>query len=413
MMSALIREIQAPVSDLCGLQSIMSEIPEGSSIYQYAKTMNTCGLLLADMIENMRMYYRLSADMYDLKMTSFNLRAELQGVWMSALDDHKRMSTWSGDSNRVGLVRCELSIGKDVPGGVITSDSMCALKIFKTLLSNALRFTIDGTINIGVHVEKREDVRLLFTVEDTGVGVPEGAEEAIFEPLTKAHAESIHGGVGMGLAVSRAMCEALGGELVLDGGTGIGSTFRASFPIKVDSWGKQFAYCDARVCAPNDNNVTTESGDMARKKRMMSATITDTGSGRGEMPCVLLVEDIRLNQIMVSRMMNDVNISVVIAEDGVEAVRECSVATFDLILMDITMPNMGGIEATEKIKAGTENKKTPVVALTGTLAGKMEKECLQKGMIDCLSKPVRRRDLVETVAKHLKPKHRAWMIGQT
>lgn len=87
MMTSCMREIQAPVSDLCGLHSIMSEIPEDSSIYHYAKAMNNCGILLADMIENMRLYYTLSADLYEIENSLFVLRVEIEFLWDSLIDD--------------------------------------------------------------------------------------------------------------------------------------------------------------------------------------------------------------------------------------------------------------------------------------------------------------------------------------
>lgn len=214
MMTSCIREIQAPVSDLCGLHSIMSEIPEDSSIYHYAKAMNNCGILLADMIEKMRLYYTLSADLYEIQNSLFVLRVEIEFLWDSLIDDHQRLVKFSGD--QLEKIELDLDIDEGVPSGLVESDSTCLLKVFKSLVENAIRFTLEGKVNVNVFVEFSETCLFHIVVSDIGAGVPDEAREAIFDPLAKAHAESIQGSVGMGLPIARATCEVLGGSLILE-----------------------------------------------------------------------------------------------------------------------------------------------------------------------------------------------------
>lgn len=431
MMTTCIREIQAPISDLCGLQGIIADISEDSPIYHHAKLMNSCGLLLADMIENMRLFYTLSADLYEVERSLFVLRTELEFVWESSIEECVRLWEMSDNGGDNGKVRLQLEFGKDVPGGLVESDSTCVLRIFKSLLENAIRFTLEGTIGVEVFVEtiegEKSEVLLHFVFSDTGVGVPEEARDAIFEPLTKAHAESIQGGVGMGLAVSRAMCQVLGGNLVLEeeklvgstlpGSTSGSSTFHAWFPITVRNRNpggcvtiSKFIHLGTKA----DSLPSIDLG-MERSERVLSASIVEhrVFSEDGEMPEVLLVEDVQLNRTIVSRMMRQVNVVLSTADDGLKAVEACRVKKFDVILMDISMPNMGGIEATEEIKNHCPfNKETPIIALTGTLAGKMEGACLEVGMVQCIAKPVQRKQLVESVAEHVLRKHRVWMAAE-
>lgn len=115
MMTTCIREIQAPISDLCGLRHIIADIPEDSPIYHYAKSMNSCGLLLADMIENMRLFYTLSADLYEVERSLFVLRTELEFVWESSIEECVRLWKLSEDCEERGNVRLQLEFGKDVP----------------------------------------------------------------------------------------------------------------------------------------------------------------------------------------------------------------------------------------------------------------------------------------------------------
>ena len=422
MMSNCIREIQAPISDLCGLQNIMADIPENSTLYFYAKSMNTCGILLADMVENMRLYYTLSADLYEIDYSPFVLRSEMEFVWKRLIEERQRMNTFTENDAERGKISLSLEFGNDVPAGMVESDRECVLKIFKSLLDNAIRFTLEGSVCVEVFVEaidpKTKKTVLHIVVVDTGVGVPEKARGAIFDPLTKAHSESIRGGIGMGLPVAKAMCETLGGELQLDESEseGTGSTFHASFPILARNWKPGGAVTNTKLmnCTKSDSASSFFDVEEERSGRLLSAQIehdiTDDG---GEMPEVLLVEDVKLNQTIVSRMMRAVNVTVSIAEDGVQAVEACLDKQFDVILMDITMPNMGGIEATHEIKSRCPlNAHTPIIGLTGTLAGKMGNDCMKAGMVGCVPKPVKRRQLVESVAENVSLAHRAWMAAE-
>ena len=410
MMSNCIREIQAPVSDLCGLQSIMASIPEDSSIYHYAKCMNTCGVLLADMIENMTLYYTLSSDLYETEKSLFALRTEIEVVFESLIEEHEVIRKFAENTVELnyGEIHVSLDFDNDVPNGLIEADSTCVLKIFKSLVENAIRFTLEGTIAIKVYMdpigENQKEAMIHIVVVDSGVGVPNEAREAIFEPLTKAHAESIHGGVGMGLPVSQAMCEFLGGSLELLEKNRIGSSFHACFPLSARGW--------------KPGGVCTKTKTLRRTTRQKRNSIFLTTSELSdsepcEMPEILLVEDVQLNRDIVSRMMiRDFNVTPSIAEDGLKAVEACRTKKFDIILMDISMPNMGGIEATEQIKTNCPlNKETPVIALTGTLAGKMEGACLKAGMVQCLAKPIKRLELVEYISANVQRKHRAWLVS--
>lgn len=426
-MSACIREIQVPLADLCGLRSIIPNIKEGAPIYHYAKTMHMCGLLLADMIENMRIYYILSSDTYEVVLSTFVIRAELLNVWKQTLAGRFDNRSFHEDVSHTGEVRCEITVNVDVPSGIVESDKMCVVKIFTCLLANAIRFTLEGMIHVEMYTStldipicKKNNNTTMFhlVISDTGIGVPETARDLIFQPLTKAHPESIHGGVGMGLPVSRAMCEVLGGSLVLENsgrGETSGSIFHAQFPIYVPKRNKtcisSIQYSDHKVLDPtffNDN--LDEHGE--RSSRETSVVVTDfTVTRPGRMPLVLFVDDVKLNQIIVSKYFADVSITVKTADNGYDAIYECKNTKFDVILMDIIMPKMGGIEAMDEIRKGCPmNKETPVVALTGSHTGDIKKDCLKRGMVDYLNKPVRRKHLVETVTKYVKPEHRKWII---
>ena len=406
MMSACIREIYAPISDLCGLQNLMPDIPEGASIYHYAKSMNTCGLLLSQMIENMKYYYLLSSELYEIKISSFALRAELMTTWKNIMEENNTYSEFADDFySKIGLVTCSININKNVPSGIVQSDSFCILKIFQSILDNAVRFTLEGYINVEVYTSKNDDETVLdIVVSDTGIGIPDDVKDVIFNPLAKAHADSIQGGVGMGLPVSREMCRILGGDLILQSSSiEKGSVFHAYIPIR-------YNILDDEV---NKSHIEYfKLNNKSNKHRgAASVRLEDEPEGPVEMPNILLVEDVKLNRIIVTKMMGDVNIAIETAENGESAVQKCKNKKYNVILMDLVMPIMGGIEAASKIhKECPLNKNTNIIALTGVLSTNVKKDSLKNGMIDYLQKPVVRKNLIETIAKYTERKHRRWII---
>lgn len=126
MMSNCIREIQAPVSDLCGLRSVMAEIPEESTLYHHAKVMNNCGTLLAEMIVNMKLYYTLSADLYEIVNSQFCLRREVEIIWESLIADREAQDKLSDiDKSGKKILKIRLNFNENVSGGLVESDKMC------------------------------------------------------------------------------------------------------------------------------------------------------------------------------------------------------------------------------------------------------------------------------------------------
>lgn len=387
MMTACMREIQAPVMDLCGLESIIHEIPEDSSIYYHTKVINKCGLLLNDMIQSLKLYYLLASDLYEEENTLFCLDKEFQNIWDRVVQEYDTNDNANMKKNDVKL---SLNISNNVPVGLVQCDKTCVLKIFKSLLQNAVHFTLDGEVDVNIYAEKENPtpnhitMELHIDVADTGVGIPLNAQESIFEPLVKAHVDSFEGGVGMGLAVSREMCRFLGGNLILEYSTlSQGSRFHASFPIIV----------------PKSQHTNLKVSDIHRQT-VLKPILTAQANTSSDVACrVLHAEDVAINRTIMARILKDFkNITIDFAENGIQALEKCKTMKFDVILMDITMPVMGGFEATAKIKSSCPlNKNTPIIALTGTRAGKLESECFKAGMVDCLAKPVQRKRLINVI----------------
>ena len=196
----------------------------------------------------------------------------------------------------------------------------------------------------------------------------------------------------------------LGGDLLLvSSSEKKGSVFHATIPITFD--------ISHDVLNSSYSETTNLDPDDQKGRGASSVSITDNDDDEtSEMPKVLLVEDVKLNRMIVTKMMGDVSVVIETAENGLEAIEKCKLEVFDVILMDIVMPEMGGLETTNEIRKSCPlNNTTPIVALTGLLSSKVKKDCLKNGMVDYLQKPVVRKKLIETVALYTKTKHRRWI----
>lgn len=406
MMVTCLREIQTPVKDLLGLDHIVSEIDPGSSLYLYAVSMNACGNLLAEMIENMRLYYMLSCNLHELCTTEFLLRSSLKDKWDSIL---KKANTNIGGMmhtvTHIGKISCELKILKSVPGGVVQGDSLCVKKIFGALIDNAIRFTHQGFVKatIGCTRKGKSNLMIIITVSDTGIGVPEDSRDAIFEPLVRAHTDSVHGGAGMGLSVARLLCRSTGGDLILENATPsdeFSTSFRASFCLT------------GNMCW---TETEWETKDIVGGVKDVPQCL-DEWSGNEAldikpiMPSVLVAEDVKLNRDIARHIFEQVGVKIVTAIDGLDAVEHCQKTKFDIIFMDVFMPNMDGISASKTIKSDCPlNKETPIVALTGSSSSTVVEECLTAGMSGYIIKPVGQGVLIPAISRHIRLEHKLWM----
>lgn len=248
-------------------------------------------------------------------------------------------------------------------------------QILNNLISNAIKFTNQGSVTVQVIEmpnEKNETHFLHISVQDTGIGIPIEKQSALFKSFTQIDGSYTrqYGGTGLGLVISKQLVELLGGKIAFRSIHNQGSVFQFSVPLRKSSGGFEGT-------------------------REESLLIHDFGGLK-----VLLVEDDRVNQIVMTKMLEKMNVLVSYAENGFEAVKRCNEQTFDLILMDIQMPVMDGISATRKIRE--KHKAVPIVALTAYALEGDEAIFMASGMNGYLSKPVQSATLVRMMQRFSK-----------
>lgn len=254
----------------------------------------------------------------------------------------------------------------------LTGDASKIQQVLINLASNAVKFTDNGRVEIRVNVTAQEDddVMLCFEVEDTGIGIPEEQHARIFDAFWSSHSQTAKGeaNTGLGLNICQRITTLLGGELSFRSKVGEGTCFVMTLPLKMDG-----------------NTLPRTS---------VAASSPEKFSGE-----VLLVDDNQTNLLVGSMMLERLGLAVRTASDGQEAVDLTAQVPFDLVLMDITMPEMDGETATRAIRA--RGSQTPIIALTAHIGDENRARYLSAGMQDVIHKPIDKGELLRALSAFL------------
>ncbi|MCK5173248.1 MAG: response regulator, partial [Planctomycetes bacterium] len=249
------------------------------------------------------------------------------------------------------------------------------------LSSNAIKFTESGSVKINISLKDRDDAAFMrFDVVDTGIGIPADKQEKIFDNFSQADNSTTRkfGGTGLGLAISKQLAGLLGGDLTLTSQEGKGSTFSLVIPV---------------------NNDVNSSDMMKGKEWKQMKEEIETASSASFTGRILVAEDDPVNQITVKAFLEKTGLEVTIANDGREAVDKATCEQYDLILMDMQMPNMSGCEATRWLRK--QKYTLPIIALTANVMKSDMEECFNAGCDEFHSKPIDRAKLFKTISKYL------------
>jgi CheY-like chemotaxis protein len=259
----------------------------------------------------------------------------------------------------------------------IRSDPTRLQQALLNYATNAVKFTETGHITLRVKPieETSDNVLVRFEVEDTEIGIDPAALPKLFAAFEQADNTTTrkYGGTGLGLAITKRFAQLMGGDAGADSNPGIGSCFWFTARMK-----KGAASDVAEISAPTEEAEATLLRDYAGRR-------------------VLLAEDEPVNREISLMMLDDAGLDADVAMDGVEAVALATQNTYDLILMDMQMPNMDGLEATQKIRQLPYGAKIPILAMTASAFAEDKARCFKAGMNDFIIKPVKPELLFESV----------------
>ncbi|MES2836464.1 MAG: response regulator [Bacteroidota bacterium] len=359
-------EIRTPMNAIIGFTSLVLKSELTEEIRQFVRAIKTSGENLLVIINDILDFSKLESGKIIFEKIDFDinqLMATLVELMLPKANEKK--------------IKLISSISENIPRCLV-GDPTRLNQILINLLSNAIKFTSVGEVRITITTIKEDDinVELEFKVCDTGIGIPEESQSKIFLSFTQGANDTSRkfGGTGLGLTICKQLIEGQGGHISVSSKVNQGSCF--SFRLNFQKSEKEnIAEIDADI--ENDNNVSLEGIK------------------------VLLVEDNLLNQILAKKVLTNWKCNITIADNGLIAISKLEKEDFDLILMDIQMPEMNGYETTTHVRKKLPAYKNtiPIIAMTAhAFAGEVEK-CKSLGMNDYISKPFDEREL------HLKIKN--------
>lgn len=349
-LATISHEIRTPLNGIIGLSDILAMSPMDAEQSAQLQLLIGSGQSLLSLINDLLDFSKVEAGRLDLEARDFDPAVELGGI----------IETFRPQANAKAL---ELTASFEGLPPALRGDSLRLRQILSNLLSNAMKFTPAGRVSVEVSAEPEGGMwRLRLAVRDTGIGIGEEAMKRIFEPFTQADASVSRkfGGTGLGLAICRRLARAMGGDISVETSAS-GTVFHTHLLLE------------------------PSAGGLPGKRSPELAQLPEL--------TVLVVDDNDVNRIVATTLLRRLGQHPQSAKSGPEAVELAASGQFDLILMDMQMPGMNGIEATAKIRQLALAKPPRIVALTANAYDADRDRCLESGMDGFLRKPVRLEDL--------------------
>ncbi len=357
-------ELRTPMNGVIGMAEVLLESPLNQDQRSLIDALKESAFTLVDLLNDILDSSKIEAGKLSISAIEFNPEQHF-----SRLD-----TLFQAYASKKGV---ELSyfISSEIPKS-LEGDPERISQIVTNFLSNAIKFTDEGGkvgLNIEISREDEHECELVFSVSDTGIGVSKKNQQLIFEAFSQEDSSTtrLYGGTGLGLSISRELASLLGGRLEIESEKNVGSTFKFFCPLK------------RIVSSDKPDAIAVHETVLFPEKKLK----------------ILVAEDNLVNQKVVTRLLENRGHEVAVACNGKEAVETAAELEFDVILMDLQMPVMNGEEAVRIIREKENGRKTPIIALTAYASLEDRARCLENGMDEYVTKPVRKSELFEAIAK--------------
>lgn len=360
-LATMSHEIRTPLNSILGtLGLIRDDIKEGEPRYMIDTALKSAEALLS-LLNDILDFSKIEAGKLELEETSFAVR----DLAVSTVDIMRRQA----DQKNLEL---KLEISANAPEWMC-GDAGRIRQILLNLTSNAIKFTTTGSVTLAI---ARGEGMVRFSVTDTGVGIAPRDVPLLFRDFSQLDSGHRHEGTGLGLAICQRLVQAMGGDIGVSSDVGHGSVFWFSIPLK------------------NADIICAEARPALNSKGQIDLTGIRA----------LVVEDNATNQMIALNYLRKAGCVTDVASDGLEALAALASFPYDVVLMDMSMPNCDGVEATKYMRA-SENamvRDVPVIAMTAHAMPEHRKACLEAGMQDFLNKPIIRDQMLATVQRWAK-----------
>ncbi len=350
-------EIRTPLNGILGMTQVMNREDLSSAQRDRLNVITNSGHTLLAVLNDVLDISKIEAGRLDIDNHEFDLGEAVESS----------CATFSSLAAQKGVeLRLEI---EDKAHGVWWGDGARLRQILANLVSNAVKFTASGAVTVTVATTL---AGLRFTVRDSGIGIPEDRLSDLFQKFSQVDASTTRrfGGTGLGLAISKELTELMGGRMWVESRVGQGSTFSFDLPLE-------------------------RRADRRDAALPVQATTTQTGTAR-----ILAAEDNPTNQLILKSLLEPFGVDLTLVGDGREAVEAWRIGGYDLILMDVQMPEMNGVEATAEIRAQeaqSGRRPIPILALSANVMRHQVEEYLAAGMTGFVPKPIEAAKLFEAI----------------
>jgi PAS domain S-box-containing protein len=376
-------EIRTPITSVNGMASLLLKTDLTAEQRDYVKTIHMGGDTLLQIINDILDLSKIESRKLELEAEAFELRRPINEVF----------SLLAPQAKDKGL-KLEFVDTPEIPQAIL-GDIIRLRQILLNLIANAIKFTEKGSIELTVKILKNNsnsainNYEIEFAIKDTGIGIPPASLNRLFQSFTQVNASITreYGGTGLGLAICKQLCELMGGKIWVESEYGVGSIFyfTINVPILQEEIGNGGLGVGNREWGVGNTVENPEvDANMAKLHPLR----------------ILLVEDNAINQRMIRLILQLMGYEAEVASNGLEALEILRHQSYDVLLMDVQMPGMDGLTATEKIyEEWTVENRPQIIGLTASAMWGDRERCLASGMNDYLGKPIKIAELMQALKR--------------
>jgi CheY-like chemotaxis protein len=359
-LASLNHEIRTPLSGIMGMADLLLETNLDDEQREYVNAARLCAESLFEILNATLQYSSLEAGQFQLDESEFSLKETVD----AAVNQHALRAQAKG-------LRLFSTLEAGLPETML-GDATRLRELLSHLIANAIKFTHSGTVEARVSLDRAEGMKsVVIDVRDSGIGIPQDRLDIIFESFRQVDSglSRSYPGLGLGLALSRKLAALMNGQVCVESTLGKGSTFTVRLPVRLPS----------------------------------EPVVEATAAHWGRRPAILAVEDNSVNLTVLRHALEHRDVEVDCAMSGLAALDAAAKRRYDLVLMDLQMPEMDGLQTTGKMRQIPGYDSVPILALTANFSDEVRASCRRAGMQAFLSKPVETAELWSLVSKFLKP----------